>query len=93
MQADSCGCLEGEEQFDDSIATCGDSDEDGDSDDEQRGKIFLIKFLLINSFLLNLEFQANISLSATQIGTNQFDEIDLEDEAVEDCQKEMQRLL
>ncbi|CAF4855533.1 unnamed protein product, partial [Rotaria magnacalcarata] len=35
VQADSCGCLEGEDQCDTSNITYGESDRDGDSDDEQ----------------------------------------------------------
>jgi hypothetical protein len=46
MRADSCGCLEGEDQCDSSVITYGDSDRDGDSDDEQCGKIsnYFLKF-------------------------------------------------
>jgi hypothetical protein len=52
MQADTCGYLEGEDQCDSSIITCGDSDRDGDSDDEQCGKIFNYIFSKYSLFLL-----------------------------------------
>jgi len=43
---------------------------------------------------LFLEWQTNTSLSVTQISsTNQFDEVDLDDDGIEDCHKEMQSLL
>jgi hypothetical protein len=43
--------------------------------------------------LYNLEWQTNTSLSVKQINTNQFDEVDLDDDEIEDCHKEMQSLL
>jgi len=44
--------------------------------------------------LYNLEWQTNTSLSVTKINTNQFNEVDLDDDdEIEDCHKEMQSLL
>ncbi|CAF2960144.1 unnamed protein product [Rotaria sp. Silwood2] len=77
-QADSCGCFEGDDQCDSSNVTCGESDHDGDSDDEQT------------------EWPTRTSFSITKISTisnHCFDEIDLDDDEVEDNQKEMQSLL
>lgn len=58
---------------------------------KQVGKNLLKKSFTNCTFFV--EFQTHISLSVAQINTNQFDEIDLDDDAIEDCQKEMQRLL
>ncbi|CAF3299305.1 unnamed protein product [Rotaria socialis] len=77
VQADSCGCLEGEDQCDSSNITYGDSDRDGDSDDEQTSwptKTFSLTRL-------------------STIGNSRFDDIDLDDDGTEDHQKEMQSLL
>jgi hypothetical protein len=90
VQADSCGYLENEDQCDSSVVTYGESDRDGDSDDEQTGKLFSN----LNSFFSNyLEWPTLASSSVRQMTTNRFDEIDLDDDGIEDNQKEMQSLL
>ncbi|CAM4935905.1 unnamed protein product [Rotaria socialis] len=68
---------EGEDQCDSSNITYGDSDRDGDSDDEQTSwptKTFSLTRL-------------------STIGNSRFDDIDLDDDGTEDHQKEMQSLL
>ncbi|CAF3826616.1 unnamed protein product [Adineta steineri] len=78
IPADSCGCLDDDDLCDSSIATCIDSDQDGDSIDEQ------------------LDYQKTLSLATRPISTisnNQFDQVDLDDDEIEDGQKEMQSLL
>ncbi|CAF0832078.1 unnamed protein product [Rotaria sp. Silwood1] len=80
---DSCGCFEGEDQCDCSVVTYGESDHDGESDDEQTDDNYG-------------EWQTSSSLPVTQISTishNRLDDIDNEDDLIEDNQKEMQSLL
>ncbi|CAF4654297.1 unnamed protein product, partial [Rotaria sp. Silwood2] len=80
---DSCGCFEGEDQCDCSVITYGESDHDGESDDEQTDDNYG-------------EWQTSSSMPVTQISTishNRLDDVDNEDDLIEDNQKEMQSLL
>ncbi|CAF3791877.1 unnamed protein product [Rotaria sp. Silwood1] len=77
-QADSCGCLEDDEQCDSSNVTCGETDHDGDSDDEQT----------------EWSTKTTLSIAKiSTISNNRFDEIDLDDDETENNHKEMQSLL
>ncbi|CAF1472788.1 unnamed protein product, partial [Adineta ricciae] len=82
VPADSCGCLEDEDPCDSSGATGADSDDDDDDDDDDD-----------ESEDEQSKNQRNFPLATKPTANIQLDEFDLEDDGIEDGQKEMQSLL
>ena len=97
---DSCGYLEGEDPCDCSVVTYGDSDQDGESDDEQADENYGGRDEPRQPWLMNdmsvLEWQTSPSLPgvpADSVSPERVDDNENDDDGIEDSQKEMQSLL
>jgi hypothetical protein len=92
VQADSCGYFEGEDPYDSSVLTNGESDRDEDSDDEASGTAFAFTVERADR-CLHSEWPIHTRATISTISHQRFDHIDLDDDAVEDSHKELQSLL